>query len=162
MNESYRNLLEAIHMFHNLNLGQIMPHLSKNEYFMMSGIQCMQKRVDTEELPGIAMTKLAQKVHALPPAVSRTIKSLEERGYVARYVNPKDRRNTMVRLTEEGEQVLEESRELLKSFADRVFAQTDEMEMQRACAYFKNLYELAEAEVRRMKAQKRNKEDETK
>lgn len=154
MKDTYRELMEAMHMFHRLNISLILPHLSKNEFYMMRGIQHMEQQAQEQELPGIAMSKLAKMVHALPPAVSRTIKSLEERGYVERYVSRKDRRNTMVRLTEEGKEVVAESRKIMEAFAERVFAQTDEEELKRACAYFRSLYETADEEIKKMKISK--------
>ena len=38
----------------------------------------------------------------LPSAISRTLKGLEERGYVERNINKNDRRNTYVELTAAG------------------------------------------------------------
>lgn len=50
----------------------------------------------------ITSSELAAKTKTLPPAVSRTLRGLEEKGYVERSVDKKDRRNTYISLTEKG------------------------------------------------------------
>ena len=47
----------------------------------------------------------------LPPAVSRTLRGLEEKGYVERSADKKDRRNTYISLTEQGWKKGEEVRD---------------------------------------------------
>lgn len=58
-------------------------------------------------------------------AVSRSIKALEEKGYVRRFVDQKDRRNTLVEITKSGQEVLDESNEITNEFIRRVFEKTD-------------------------------------
>ena len=49
------------------------------------------------------MSELAEKLHTQNSAVSRTLKNLEDHGWICRMTDPKDRRNTCVALTESGE-----------------------------------------------------------
>ena len=83
MEDMEQNVWEALHMFRKLNIGSILPHLNKGEFVLMNGIYHVQKKISSEH--GVKMSDLAEYTHALPPAVSRSIKALEEKGYVRRF-----------------------------------------------------------------------------
>ncbi|MCM1024361.1 MAG: winged helix DNA-binding protein [Prevotella sp.] len=59
---------------------------------------------------GMTVSAIAAELDVTPPAVSRSLKSLESRGLVSRETNLINRRNTMVRLTESGRDFLDRSR----------------------------------------------------
>ena len=80
MEDMEQNVWEALHMFRKLNIGSILPHLNKGEFVLMNGIYHVQKKISSEH--GVKMSDLAEYTHALPPAVSRSIKALEEKGYI--------------------------------------------------------------------------------
>lgn len=52
------------------------------------------------------MGALAAAEKVQPPSMTRIVKGLEERGYVARRPDPSDRRQSLVTLTDEGKKVL--------------------------------------------------------
>ncbi|MBB4918743.1 MarR family winged helix-turn-helix transcriptional regulator [Streptosporangium saharense] len=57
------------------------------------------------EQPTIAR-QLARKMSRSPAALSKTLAKLERRGYISRTANPADRRTALVRLTDEGREVV--------------------------------------------------------
>ena len=144
-----RNLWEALHMFRKLNIGSILLHLNKSEFVLMNGIYHVQKKIGSKH--GVKMSDLAEYAHALPPAVSRSIKALEERGYVRRFADQKDRRNTLVEITESGQEVLQESNAIIDEFIRRVFEKTDKEEMARLVNYIYQQYELAKEELEKIR-----------
>ena len=151
-----QNVWEALHMFRKLNIGSILPHLNKGEFVLMNGINHVQKKIGSEH--GVKMSELAEYIHALPPAVSRSIKALEEKEYVRRYVDQKDRRNTLVEITEAGQEVLQESNEIVDEFIRRVFEKTDKEEMARLVNYIYQQYDLAKRELEKIReSQKKEK-----
>ena len=84
---------------------------------------------------GITVSEIASELDVTPPAVSRSLRSLESRGLVSRETNLLNRRNTMVKLTENGRSFLEKSRKQM----DTVMGYVDEkMGEERK----KQLYEL--------------------
>ena len=156
MDHMEQNLWEALHMFRKLNIGSILPHLNKGEFVLMNGIYQVQKKIGSEH--GVKMSELAEYTHALPPAVSRSIKALEEKGYVRRYVDQKDRRNTLVEITEAGQEVLQESNEIMDDFIQRMFEKTDKEEMARLVNYIYQQYDLAKRELEKIReSQKKEK-----
>lgn len=69
---------------------------------------------------GITVSELASILEVTPPAVSRSLRSLESRGLITRETNLLNRRNTMVRLTAEGQVFLERSRRQMDKVMDYV------------------------------------------
>ena len=149
MDHMEQNVWEALHMFRKLNIGSILPHLNKGEFVLMNGIYHVQKKIGSEH--GVKMSELAEYTHALPPAVSRSIKALEEKEYVRRFVDQKDRRNTLVEITEAGQEVLQESNDIMNEFIRRVFEKTDKEEMARLVRYIYQQYELAKEELEKIR-----------
>ena len=84
---------------------------------------------------GITVSEIASELDVTPPAVSRSLKSLDSRGLVIRETDLLNRRNTMVRLTESGLDFLEKSRKQMDGLMEYV---TEKMGMERK----KQLYEL--------------------
>ena len=149
MDQMEQNVWEALHMFRKLNIGSILPRLNKGEFVLMNGIYHVQKKIGSEH--GVKMSDLAEYTHALPPAVSRSIKALEQKGYVRRFVDQKDRRNTLVEITESGQEVLQESNAIMDEFIRRVFEKTDKEEMARLVSYIYQQYELAKEELEKIR-----------
>ena len=90
INDKFEELFKAMHQFHKLRLGDIMPDISGADFWTMRNI------MDKGEDGKITISELAKKTMVLPSAISRTLKRLEEKGYVERTVNKNDRRNTYV------------------------------------------------------------------
>lgn len=155
MEQSEQTIFEALHLFRKLNTGSILPHLNKGEFVLMNGIYHVQKKTGSDH--GVKMSELADYAHALPPSVSRSVKALEERGYVRRFVDQKDRRNTMVEITEAGQKVLEESNDIMNDFMHRVFERTDKDELARLIRYINETYEVAREELKNIQEAQRKK-----
>lgn len=150
MKETYRNLLEALHMFHKLNFSSILPNITKSEFVTL---KCIAKYQESHQIhcEGIQVSKLVEYLRVLPPAASRTIKSLEEKGYVERTASPENRRNVYVKLTSAGKDILQESEEMMETFAEKVFARTSEEDLRRVCDYLYQLYDAAREEIETLK-----------
>lgn len=84
---------------------------------------------------GITVSEIAAELDVTPPAVSRSLRSLESRGLVSRETNLLNRRNTMVRLTADGQIFLEKSRKQMDTVMEYV---SEKMGEERK----KQLYEL--------------------
>ena len=80
------------------------------------------------EKNGAGISVLAEWMDVSLPAVSRTVRSLEEKGYVVREADSADRRNVTVRLTERGEKCFYEFDRAVTGFFQRVLARFTEAE----------------------------------
>ena len=151
MDKLYEELFRSMNQFRKLKFSEMFPEVCKTDYFVLCTI------MDKGENGQITISELAKM---LPPAISRTLKGLEERGYVERNVNKNDRRNTYVELTEAGRQLTEEARQTMSDFGKSVMSQVDEADMKRLISYLDNIYHIAEKEIEARKGQGRRKERE--
>lgn len=67
------------------------------------------------------VSELVQELPVPAPAVSRSLKNLEQMGYVERFADETDRRNTLVRLTEHGEAMQKSCKETMDAFTREIF-----------------------------------------
>lgn len=155
MDKLYEELFRAMNQFRRLKLSEMFPEVCKTDYFVLCTI------MDKGENGQITISELASRAKMLPSAISRTLKGLEERGYVERNINKNDRRNTYVELTAEGERLTEEARQIMADFGKSVMAQVDGEDMKRLISYLDNIYHIAEKEIENRKWQgRKEKEDE--
>lgn len=141
MEKMYEELFRSMHQFRKLNVGAMMPGITKQEFITMSVI------MDMGEDGKITISELAAKAKVLPSAISRTLRGLEEKGYVVRTVNQKDRRNTYVELTAKGGETARQSKQIMHDYGVAVMSQLNEQDMERLIHYMDNIYDIAEKEI---------------
>jgi DNA-binding MarR family transcriptional regulator len=72
--------------------------------------------------------ELARKEHVQPPSMTRIVAMLEAKGLVRRDPHPDDRRQVVVRQTEQAEAMLEKSRSLRNAWLAQLVEGLDEKE----------------------------------
>lgn len=70
------------------------------------------------EKDGITVSEIAAELGVSPPAVSRSLKFMENRTLITREANMNNRRNTIVKLTNNGRETLEITRKQFDEIAD--------------------------------------------
>lgn len=155
MDDLFTRFFSALYQFHKLHMGDLVPDITKLEGMTMSAIKHCSGEKGKEEL---TVSELTAKLKAKGPAVSRTLKTLEDKGYIERDVNKADRRNTYVKLTISGKQKVEEYEQIMSSFAHAVIAKIDRDDMEQMIECLNELYEASREEIadRKMR-QKENK-----
>jgi len=149
----YEDLFRAMNQFHKLKFSDMMQNMSKADFIVMNVI--MNKGKEDK----MTISELAAIARMLPSAISRTLKGLEEKGYVERTINKQDRRNTYVELTEEGKKQTREVRQVMRDFGKTVMAKLDEQEMNQLILYLNNIYSIAEKELEARKIKDRKIKD---
>lgn len=157
MHEEEREFFEILNSFRKLNISSMLPDISQGDYGTLRAIQCCEKKNDTD---GVKVSEVSKRMNAAPPAVSRCLRSLEEKDFIIRAVDKSDRRNTYVALTEEGRNRLSEADEIMSKFSKAVFGQMGEETMNLLNSYLKELRETAKSEISVRKYQKREEETE--
>ena len=80
MKDAFEKLFRAGHQFKKLNVSDLIPGLSSSEFSVMGAILQMG------ENGKITSSELAAKTKTLTPAVSSTLRRLEEKGYEVRVI----------------------------------------------------------------------------
>lgn len=88
----------VMNAFRGLNVFSLLP-LSRQEYMLMF-LVFRHRKTNPE---GCTVSTLTRLMRVPQPAVSRTLRGLENNGYIRREVCREDRRNTYVTLTAAGE-----------------------------------------------------------
>lgn len=151
----------VVHSFRKLNISTMLPDLTHAELGTMSMIAKCKEDAAGE---GVKVSELVARMEVAAPAVSRTLKKLEEKEYIIRSVDKDDRRNTYVELTSEGTAIMMESKEIMHGFADAVLGEMGEENINRLIDYLRELHALAIREIDKRKYDNRkydNRKDET-
>ena len=152
MRQEHRELIHVFDEFRKLNIASILPNLTHAEFGILKTIGCCQKADSCEE--GIKISDIISHLKVPGPAVSRTMKSLEEQELIIRTINKKDRRNVYVRLTEAGKTRLAESEQILDEFQGAVFGSMGEENMNLLIQYLKELQKVMAKELDARKCKK--------
>ena len=143
--EAQRELMNTMNSMHKLRISDLSPYLSHGEFRTMKVlIHCSDKKKPR-------VSDVVKTLCIPPPAVSRTLKNLETKGYIERTVDKEDRRNTFVMVTEAGKKAFDETMEILEDFADSVFGTMGEEKINQMNDFFKKLFEAAEEEIEKRK-----------
>lgn len=143
MKQIGRDLYTAIHQFGRLRLGDLIPEITKGDCMTLMAIDYFSKKKEEN----LTVSELADKIHAQPSAVSRTLKVLEDRAYIERRINKSDRRNTYVVLTEEGRRELKVVQETMDDFTETVISRMKEADVQKMITCLNEFYQIAQEEI---------------
>lgn len=115
-------IMHAARRMQRVNLGMLLRGVTQGEYFALE----MIRKASPADGKGIHVSSLAKKLTIASSAVSRMLHTLEEKKLVTREVDRSDRRNTRVRLTEEGERMRLEAAGRLNEFSVRAISRMGE------------------------------------
>ena len=112
-----RALLNAVFRLRRANFSLLFCRLTRAEFFVLEYIHNAGP-TGRPDAGGIYVSELAAALRISPPAVSRTLGPLEDRGLIERHVDRADRRNTRIFLTPEGEQTRCEAAGRMQRFSE--------------------------------------------
>ncbi len=107
-------LINAMHVFSKVNIGTVLGKLSQTEYLVIYFVR-KHGEYDGDCNNGVNVTSLSEVLGVSTPAVSRILRTLEEKGFIKRITNSKNRRETHISLTENGREIYFRDREIASS-----------------------------------------------
>lgn len=116
-----QELYEAMMEFRKLKFFKVFPGVTAMEHHTLKAID-----VCSEHDENVKISHVVAKMEIPAPGVSRIIRHMEEKGLVERRVDPSDRRNTFVSMTEEGREIFDRCERIIEELGDRVFARMGE------------------------------------
>lgn len=104
--------------------------------------------------PGVSISKINNIMKASKPATSKMLGNLEEKNYIQRIADKKDRRVVYIRLTNEGGMILKEAKAQFSQFADHVIGKLGEKDATELIRIFNKLYQILSDEMGNRKGHK--------
>ena len=143
-------LFAAIHYLHRLSseakrgAKMALECCPKCHFMMLEGVLIT---IEEQGQDGsIYVSDLAAAVKQPLPAVSRTLRQLEQEGLIERITDPNDRRKTLVRATEKGLDVSHQFESAIAGYFGRVFARIPEEQQKQFFALQDIMLAAVEAE----------------
>ncbi|NLD11135.1 MAG: MarR family transcriptional regulator [Clostridiales bacterium] len=144
MNDEQKDFLETMHAFGKLNFGLLMPKMNPGDARLLSIIG---RYYDRHPEGTMKVSDLVRRMPAPPPAISRGLKCLEGKGYIQRVTDPKDRRNTLVYMTDEGRKCSDEINHTMMEYFDAIFARMDKLDLASMTVLMRKMLNIAEEEL---------------
>lgn len=141
-----QQLFEMIQRFRSLNLLATLP-LPRQDYMVLYAVDCLQK----EHPDACTVSMITKKMRIPQPAVSRTLRNLENGGYLQREVCRSDRRNTYVLLTDAGKKAVQDAGQVLMEFHNGIKKRFTQEESDQLMNLLQRLYEAASEQLEEMK-----------
>lgn len=154
--ETKRRLMILFHRLGKLNAALDFAALPRSEFTVLETVERYQRTHPEES--GMQVSRLIRVLQNVPSSVSRSMKRLEEKGYIERTVDKADRRNVYVQVTEAGSRVREAVKEQIDGFAERVIARMGSEEMDRMLSLWERFVMIAGDECEMM-SERRTRDD---
>lgn len=165
MDSKAQKLFDAFHMFRKLKFHAVIKGMTHSEIAIMKALKYGDyHKGPHRDFQGeicqspLSVSKLAKLVRVSTPSISRSLKGMEEKGYISRKIDTKDRRNSYVELTDFGETTLSQVETTLREFTDRVLDQMDPLHLEQLMVYLEELYQISEHEIQKEKESRKRKE----
>ncbi len=131
MEQSFQQLgfFHILQQFRHFHWGSRLKVLTQVEVMTLGAIQLEQNQSPYK--PGIYVSSLADSLATSVSMVSKTLRTLEEKGWVVRSIDPTNRRNTYVSLTDYGRLLLVEEKDRVMAVNHRVITALGEERVQR-------------------------------
>ena len=131
-----------------LNFSGLLSRTSQSEFLVMGAVLKLEQLHNSSNY---GISNIADSLHVSSPAISRTITSLENKGYVARYTDRLNRSNTNVKLTELGAEVFDAERARLSEFMNSVVERMGEEKLSQLLNLSNELLINVEKEIKSRK-----------
>ena len=148
-NDIQGQYMQIFHRFARLRLDHLFHDVSQGEFAVLQKIY--RYTLEEPDSGGISVSEVASSLRVTSPAISRMIRVLEKKNYVERFESRRDRRHTLLRLTENGAAVRESTFSTLKNYFRRVSERMGPERMAQLSLLSEQLYAAMEDELRRFR-----------
>ena len=150
MKAEQKEFFDIMTSFRKLNISSMLPEISHGDFSILKVIHCCRENCGAEGR-AVKVSDVVKCTMLPAPAVSRSLRTLEEKDLVVRTIDKEDRRNTFVELTPAGDALLAEIEGIMTSFADAVFGNLGDETIRKLNAYLHEFLEAARKEINKRK-----------
>lgn len=135
-NEVCESLLKSIRILNRMDLGGMVRDMTASEFSVLC---CAADYPKNHRGEFTTVAEIAARMGISVPAVSRTLKSLEGKGYIERKIDNYDRRSIRVAATDSGEECFEHNFSLITGKLNKLMAVFSPEEIHQIAALYKKL-----------------------
>lgn len=117
--QEHLQFFQVIHRLKRIDWTKQFKTLCPHEYIALCTLTA--DRSAHPEARGMYVTAFARELSVPVPAASKLLKVLEDKGWIAREIDPASRRNTFVIITPEGEDIFRQESEYCAAMGSRIF-----------------------------------------
>lgn len=136
---------KLIHKIQSKNKKTVFPA----EFMMLNAIKqkiiCINEKNSDE--PGVKVSDLSEELHSTMPATSKMLKNLEDKGYILRITDTKDRRVVYINLTESGTLIIKDAFVKLHDISKKAIMRLGESDANELIRILNKLYEAMNTEL---------------
>ncbi len=143
--ELMKEFLRAGDRFRRMDLGSLHPGVTHGEFVVLERIHSHSRQYG--DIYGAHVSDLVRELEISPPALSRMLRSLEQKGFLVRESDREDRRNTCVCLTEQGKRMREDGHEMLLEFARATVQSMGEEQMKELICLWNRLADVLQEQL---------------
>ncbi len=149
------NLRKLTHKHHHKDM------VHQGEFMMLGAIHnCMEEKGENHiEEPGVKVSELSGIVHSTKPATSKMLAALEEKGYIERIPDKKDRRVVYIRLSAVGEKKIKEAFAKMHDIAYRTIDRLGEEDARELIRILNKFYDALITEITEKSGDTKQKEN---
>lgn len=140
-----KEFLKAGDRFRRMDLGALHPGITHGEFVLLERIHSHSRQYG--DIFGAHASDLVRELAISPPAISRMLRTLEQKGMLVRESDRNDRRNICVCLTEPGRRTQENGHKMLMSFARDTVDHMGEDQMMELIRLWNRLADVLQAEL---------------
>jgi DNA-binding MarR family transcriptional regulator len=112
------DMLNTLQKLQHIRFNELIRDLNQSEYIFLKILHKLIKKSGTNS---VYVATIAKELEISTPAVSKMLKNLEKKQYVTREVDPLDRRNTHVFLTQKGTAAKKEADKFFEKFFNKIY-----------------------------------------
>lgn len=144
-----KQFMKAMSRFRKMDYSVLHPGAGNGEFAALELISCHSRQQGA--LYGIYVSELLKVMDVSAPALSRLLRSMEQKGLCVREIDPDDRRSTCVHLTPAGQLARDRGHTLMLGFASRVVDGMGEEEFRQMIALWNRFGDVMESEISALK-----------
>ena len=130
----------------------LLSDLSGNDFILIASFLAYEE----EHGNHITVNELASRMDVTVPAVSRSLRRLEERGLIKRVCNKDCRRNTFVKISACGRKLFETNRKVIEHMVDKLIDEFSVEEIEASIAFNKKVLTIMDKECKAFVTEKSN------
>lgn len=135
----------AMCRFRRMDYSALHPGVGNMEFAVLEMSHKLSAQHD--EIYGAAISELQKKLDMSPPALSRLLRGMEEKGLCVRSIDPKDRRSSYVSLTQAGQERRDQGHAIMKQFAQKVVDRMGEDQFRELIGMWNRFGDVLETEI---------------